>query len=385
MTGNYLIFVDHRFGAAARRELKRAFPAVVLQQYRRRHSTRFLMLIASSGTDEKGLAAALDESRLVFAEFVLPVDVFLQSTGNGYGNVAEAVSSLLRENGNRRFRLEAVNLDAELADKAKEIEVLLGKRLEASGAIADIAHPELVVYVVFLKEGIAIGHKEVSRCRNLVIDRFRTTRNANVVSRAEFKLLEAIEFFDIDLSRVRTALDIGAAPGGWTHLLSQRGISVLALDNGLLDYSALAKDSDVLVQAAKADTAALRKALAAEGLDGRVHVSEMGSGVDRSRYRICHIKANTGPDTVRILENLGGFDLLAIDVNSEPLASAAIASDFSGLLNRDAILLMTVKLVNGRIEEHMESVRRLLSPHYRNLHFKKLPHNREEVTLCATI
>jgi len=34
----------------------------------------------------------------------------------------------------------------------------------------------------------------------------------------------------------KIALDIGAAPGGWSHYLLQHGIKVVAVDNALLDY-----------------------------------------------------------------------------------------------------------------------------------------------------
>lgn len=55
------------------------------------------------------------------------------------------------------------------------------------------------------------------------------------ISRAEFKLLEALEVFGVALPSQGIALDLGAAPGGWTRLLLEAGLSVIAIDPARLD------------------------------------------------------------------------------------------------------------------------------------------------------
>jgi len=55
------------------------------------------------------------------------------------------------------------------------------------------------------------------------------------ISRAEFKLLEALEIFKIELPERGLVLDLGAAPGGWTRVLRQRGQYVTAIDTAVLD------------------------------------------------------------------------------------------------------------------------------------------------------
>ncbi len=72
----------------------------------------------------------------------------------------------------------------------------------------------------------------------------RFQREDGQVSRAKFKLLEAEHVFGVDFSAFRHALDIGAAPGGWTSLLLERGLKVTAVDPahlhpGLLDHPSL--------------------------------------------------------------------------------------------------------------------------------------------------
>ena len=60
-------------------------------------------------------------------------------------------------------------------------------------------------------------------------------------SRSTLKLEEALKVFlspEEQLARIRPgrhAVDLGAAPGGWTWQLTQRGMRVRAVDNGLMD------------------------------------------------------------------------------------------------------------------------------------------------------
>lgn len=68
----------------------------------------------------------------------------------------------------------------------------------------------------------------------------RFKRDIEQISRAEFKLLEAFHTFDLPLSGAEgqhrgRALDLGAAPGGWTRVLRQQGYAVTAVDPADLD------------------------------------------------------------------------------------------------------------------------------------------------------
>ena len=58
----------------------------------------------------------------------------------------------------------------------------------------------------------------------------RFQREDGQISRAKFKLLEAEREFGLHYEEFKNALDIGAAPGGWTSLLLERGLRVTAVD-----------------------------------------------------------------------------------------------------------------------------------------------------------
>src|SRR3989442_8284381 len=60
----------------------------------------------------------------------------------------------------------------------------------------------------------------------------RFAREPHQVSRSEFKLLEALRVFHLSLPASGSALDLGAAPGGWTRRLRSAGLAVTAADPG---------------------------------------------------------------------------------------------------------------------------------------------------------
>ena len=58
------------------------------------------------------------------------------------------------------------------------------------------------------------------------------------LNRSQFKLIEALERFNIQLNGNGSyALDLGASPGGWSKVLFSHGYNVIAIDKGELDNS----------------------------------------------------------------------------------------------------------------------------------------------------
>ena len=72
----------------------------------------------------------------------------------------------------------------------------------------------------------------------------RVSMSADAPSRSYLKLAEAFEVFLDEQEQAQwlkpkmTAVDLGAAPGGWTWQLAQRGLKVTAVDNGPLKGAA---------------------------------------------------------------------------------------------------------------------------------------------------
>lgn len=63
-------------------------------------------------------------------------------------------------------------------------------------------------------------------------------------SRAFKKLVEAIDVFRLKPTRGETCVDLGACPGGWTHVMIARGLKATAIDRSPLDDN-LMRDKNV--------------------------------------------------------------------------------------------------------------------------------------------
>ena len=167
----------------------------------------------------------------------------------------------------------------------------------------------------------------------------RFKRGPELISRAEFKLLEALETFRVDLPASGQALDLGAAPGGWSRLLAEAGLQVTALD--------------------PAD------------LDPRLE----------SHPRIRHVRRLAHPDLKGLLDLPGRpFDVLVNDMRLDALQSAEIMLAAADLVRPGGLGIMTLKLPETRPGRQAHLALERLSQGYEVLGARQLFHNRSEVT-----
>jgi 23S rRNA (cytidine2498-2'-O)-methyltransferase len=107
---------------------------------------------------------------------------------------------------------------------------------EETGAIEDIKKPQVVISLLCTHNqgyiGISTPEDNLSSWPGGARHYAQTEEQ---ISRAEFKLLEALEVFGVILPTQGSALDLGAAPGGWTRLLLDAGLNVIAVDPAKLD------------------------------------------------------------------------------------------------------------------------------------------------------
>lgn len=164
----------------------------------------------------------------------------------------------------------------------------------------------------------------------------RFAREEGQVSRAEFKLLEALDVFDIVLPPRGVALDLGAAPGGWTRVLRRLEQYVTAVDPGELHPS---------IQA------------------------------DRS---VRHIQSTAeayledGPDR---------FDIIVNDMRMDALASARLMVAYADYLYPDGVVLMTLKLPGRERQPLLDKAFDTLRRAYTIVGARQLFHNRSEITI----
>jgi 23S rRNA (cytidine2498-2'-O)-methyltransferase len=125
-----------------------------------------------------------------------------------------------------------------LSTAAKAIEPRLHTALLAEGRIRDDSPIRAHVFLTPDRRAW-IGVCDMRAAANEVCGIPRLRMPADAPSRSTLKLAEAIQFFlgnDAEelLTPEMRAVDLGAAPGGWTWQLVHRGLRVIAIDNGAL-------------------------------------------------------------------------------------------------------------------------------------------------------
>lgn len=376
----YLLFTDRRFRPLAREEAMSIFPGCRIESYGTQGSVCLITAISEG-------EPRTPPSEASFIDFAMRVDATLENARRDYGRICAAIREVLEGVPGRSFRLEVRNIESRIEESAKDIEVMLGRDLERQGFLADIKGGEVIVYVVLINDDALVGHARARAGAAGPLDLLRSenAETGKVINRAEFKLMEAVDFFGIDLKGVRTCLDIGAAPGGWTHYLSRNGVRVVARDTALLDYARLSAGKRILVLVEGPDVPAAREQVASLAPGGNVDVADIGGPeAGLGDYDIVHLRATmTQERLMQVLGRFGKFDMLVIDANTSPEDSARIADEFEPLTRPGSPLVMTVKLVSPSFRRHIRAVYDGLEKCYGSVRIKKLIHNRMELTAYA--
>ncbi|MCE5259429.1 MAG: methyltransferase domain-containing protein [Chloroflexi bacterium] len=212
---------------------------------------------------------------------------------------------------------------------------------EYSGAALDVRYPVQVVSVVATRyKGQLVVLVGLSRAADNLsawaggVHRF--THGQGQISRAEFKLLEALDVFHISLAANGQALDLGAAPGGWTHVLRQCGMWVVAVDPAKL-HPALAADRGVQYVCATAE-------------------AYLGRSCER-------------------------FDLIVNDMRMDARDSAHLMTAYAAWLKPEGLALMTCKLPERYQPAILNRALAILQDKYSIQGARQLYHNRNEVTV----
>jgi 23S rRNA (cytidine2498-2'-O)-methyltransferase len=128
-----------------------------------------------------------------------------------------------------------------LSTFTRRFQPLLETALREQGRLQDgTAHSQLPRLHIFFpdKSSVMIGTSDPHNSADAIMGIVRQSMPAEAPSRSTMKLAEAIEVFMDRSEQTRLlrqgmqAVDLGAAPGGWTWQLVKRGIRVTAVDNG---------------------------------------------------------------------------------------------------------------------------------------------------------
>ena len=210
------------------------------------------------------------------------------------------------------------------------------KLLIEIGAVAEIKEPDYIISVLLdgasCYMGISDSKLNVSTWSGGMI---HYKKDDVDISRAKYKLIEAISTFKLDLSKVHTALDLGAAPGGWTSVLLEKEIAVTAVDIGNMDVR-------------------LNKYKNYTNIKGNI------SGLDLPEQ---------------------SFDLLTADISLNAKSTATMINKASRFLKNNGYAIVTVKLLGDKVRRSIKEVKEIYQEVFEIEGAKQLFHNRDEITL----
>ena len=212
----------------------------------------------------------------------------------------------------------------------------IDKLLVELGAVAEIKDPDYIISVLLdganCYMGMSHSKLNVSTWSGGMI---HYKKDEVDISRAKYKLIEAISTFKLDLSKVHNALDLGAAPGGWTSVLLEKEIAVTAVDIAAMDVR-------------------LNKFKNYTNIKGNI------TGLDLPEQ---------------------SFDLLVADISLNSKSTATMINKASRFLKNNGYAIVTVKLAGDKVRRSIKEVKEIYQEVFEIEEVKQLFHNKDEVTM----
>lgn len=285
---------------------------------------------------------AIHRNEPIFLRHVQPVDRTIEITGNATD--LELLSDMVRhavltfEHKRTAVHVRRTSKTA-FVYSAADTKAVLDAVLEEIDAEPVVQDPEVIIAIYAADKELYIGF---GTPRDMLSDwpggSVRFQREEGQISRAKFKLLEAERTFGLQYAKHQQALDIGAAPGGWTSLLLERGLRVTAVDPAELHPSLFAYPTLTYLKSNASD-------------------------------------AKLKDDT---------YDLLVCDMSWSPMQMCRLIIDLKSALKKGATAIITVKLMHRKPMQTIRDVVSRLSTEFVLQKAKQLFHNREEITLYLT-
>lgn len=206
----------------------------------------------------------------------------------------------------------------------------------AKGNELNVKNPEWVVSVYATEAELLYGLSHIDTLpTRWSAGEIHFSKKIESISRAEFKLREIFDTFPLNVVG-DVAVDLGAAPGGWTRVLHEMDYEVYAIDPAELDFRL-------------------------DNVEG-IHHYRMTSQefVDQNPHFEC--------------------DILVNDMKMSAKQSIAIFKEAARQLNEEGIGIITIKLNKDYSFNDALNALELLKQHFEVIHARQLFHNRHEFT-----
>ena len=271
------------------------------------------------------------DSKIIFFQHIQPINFGINLTNNFADEISNAiienVDKFLDRNKTYSIQIRTIDCDYSKHEIVSNLEDKL--KLEKNNK-----NPEQVISILINKNKCFVGFSKTEY--NLSKWNGGEVRYSygNCISRAEFKLMELFDFISIDSFNYKTALDLGCAPGGWSKVLLDKKLKITGVDPAEVDKTLL----------------------------------------NSANFK--HFKG-LSEDFKKVNKN--SFDIIVNDMKIDYKASIKIVKSFLKNLNKNGIVIMTIKLFkNDNVEEAINTVKN----NFQNIILiKQLYHNRSEFTV----
>ena len=286
-------------------------------------------------------SALIKESRLIFvrhifpAEYIIPyIDIEKQ---NQIGELIFMQNFISRMNKEKKFSVQIRVANDNKLYESSEIKQKISDYFKSEGFTENKRYPEQIITIVISNGFAYVGLSQAEENLSIWSGGMRHYAiREDTISRAGFKLMEALEAYPIIFRKNGIALDLGAAPGGWTKVLLDNGLRVVAVDPVQLSPVLQANEN-------------------VEYYNGRAHE---------------YIKKSNKM-----------FDLIVNDMSMNIMTSISFVLSLKNRLRDKGYIIITFKLTRyDRLNKIKEGIS-LLRKEFDVVFMKQLFHNRSEITV----
>ena len=212
------------------------FPAYI----QTKPDTGYVLLIGAGEPNISGLISQLDFKQLIFTRqwFAGLTKIDDLPEQNRIAPLIIAIKSLDQDFNDIELCYPDTNDGKSLSRFCKQFKPHLQAALKKQKLLS--AHSGQRLHILFLDSKQAfVGFSPIDNSAQIAMGIPRLRMPSSAPSRSTLKLEEAIHWFIEDESKIikngMSAVDLGAAPGGWSWQLVQRGLLVTAIDNGPME------------------------------------------------------------------------------------------------------------------------------------------------------
>ena len=215
---------------------------------------------------------------------------------------------------------------------------LIADKICLNNFILNVKNPEQIVSIFETDDKIYLGFgNENTNLSSYKAGMPHFSKKDEFVSRAEYKLLEAINLCKIDLSAMKLGADLGSAPGGWTKVLANHNIETHSIDPASLNPEIKAMPN--------------------------VKYFRMTTEAYLKKY------------------DYSNFDIVVNDMKMDIVLSTQIIMDFYDRIANKGYVVMTFKLAKNFSYANIVKCLNKLKQKYAIILARQLFHNRSEITV----